>query len=290
VLCGSQLLVYASGKYWIELGYLLLAAGLMAALAFDAMLAAIGWLARAGFAGIEEARRQPTADGMAAAALAAGFILLYPPYALAAVSAVLDAQLYRSSTQLALDRWARDNISRDQVILFDAYAYFDPHWFRRVIRSPHPNWPRIAGLDPDYLMLSSWVYDSPHYRNLIRDQSRERDDTYLFSVRVYQDLLKTDSLGPTDLPGIDYAALIKPATVNAGPGWVQPVRLPGLDWATGKLAQSEAAMRVIIRKVQAIWSPPKQPVLGAEFRIYRFSRPTVSGERTLADPVTLRQN
>ena len=43
--------------------------------------------------------------------------------------------------------------------MFDNYAYFDPAVFPRVIRDPHPNWRNITGYDPDYLVISSGIYD-----------------------------------------------------------------------------------------------------------------------------------
>jgi hypothetical protein len=272
VLCLSQLLVYGSGKYWIELGYLLLAAGLMAVLAGDAVVALVRSAARRACARIADpARRDRIGERITAAAFAIGFLLFYPSYGLAAVSAILDPQLYRSSTQLALNRWSAEHVPPDRVILFDAYAYFDPVRFPHVIRSPHPNWPKVGNYRPDYLVLSSWVYASPHYRELIARQHRARDDTYLFSVRLYQDLLKTETPGPTDLPGIEYVAAIVPHGLALAPPW-QPPPVPGLGWAIDGFTRTEQLLRLVIAKAELIRRPAAAPVVGSAFRIYRLDR------------------
>lgn len=267
VLVTSQLLVYGSGKFWIELGYMLLAAGLMAVLAFDMLVAATRSVLRIAFAWIDGKRREIMAPRVAAPALAVAFLPLYAPYALQAVSTIIEPQLYRSSTQLALNRWALDHIPSGQLIFFDSYAYFDPRRLR-AIRSSHPNWPRIAEIHPDYLVLSSWVYNAPHYQRLIAEQALAPGETYLFSVRVYQDLLNSDDLGPTRIPGIDYVADIKPAALVLSPNGA--VALP--RWAPLWLTQSDVLLRLVMAKVEAIWRPSAVPVAGAEFRVYRLDK------------------
>lgn len=273
VLCASQLAVYGSGKYWVVLGYLLLAAGLMAVLAFDTLIVMTRSAARIGFGWIGVRWQQTTAAKAAGVALAGSFVLLYAPYGLVAVLAVLDAQLYRSSTQTALNRWAVAHIPRDKLILFDAYAYFDPLRFTRVVRSPHPNWPKIAAYHPDYFVISSCIYDSDLYKGLIREQTRAVDDPYLFSVRVYQDLLKTQKLGPTDVPGVEYVAHIEPAGLpQTPPPRLSQLRLPGLGWAATKISVSEQLFDRAIAEAAAIWSPPQSPIVGCSFRVYHFDR------------------
>jgi dolichyl-phosphate-mannose-protein mannosyltransferase len=271
VLCASQLLVYGSGKFWIELGYLLLAAGLMAVLAFDTLIVATQAGLRLAFAWIVGNGRELMAYRVAAPALAVAFLPFYAPYGLRAVSAVLDPQLYHSSTQLALNQWALDHIQSDQLIYFDAYAYFDPLRLR-VIRSPHPNWPRIAEIHPDYLVLSSWVYNAPHYQKLLHEQALAPGDTYPFSVRVYQDLLNSDTLGPTRIPGIDYVADIKPTALVPSSSWTTAPQRERQSWAMPWVVQSEAFVRLVIAKAAAIWSPPPAPIVGAEFRVYRLTK------------------
>ncbi len=277
VLCASQLAVYGSGKYWVVLGYLLLAIGLMAVLAFDTLVVLVR------YAALSILREEPAATRVTAVLLTVGFILLYPPYALAAVSGMLDPQMYRSSTQVALNRWAEANVARDKAILFDAYAYFDPQRFSRVVRSPHPNWRKVTGYDPDYLVLSSGVYDFPLYRALIKQQKRSADDTDQFSVRLYQDLLRTEQLGPTGVQGVEYVADIAPAGLPPVASiWVPQVQAPGIGWALGKLAQTEAMTRLVAAKAETIWSPSPVPVVGAAFRVYRFNPPGTPNGRPAA--------
>jgi Dolichyl-phosphate-mannose-protein mannosyltransferase len=269
VLCASQILIYGSGKYWIVLGYLLLAGGLITVLACDLLVAAVrrGAALLVWWAG--EPRR--IANTLSGVVLVTAFLILYVPYVLAAVSSIFDAALYRSSTQLALNRWAIANIGRDQRILFDAYAYFDRQWFSDVIRSPVPKWRQIAAINPDYLVLSSGIYASEHYAKLIKEQARTRDDTDPYSVRVYQDLLIADTLGPTEVAGVEHIANIEPVE------WTTENRLPSLPiagpaWLSNRIAESEALLGLVVAKAAAIWTPPDKPMTGMTYRVYHFNR------------------
>ena len=145
-------------------------------------------------------------------------------------------------------------------------------WFTRVVRSPHPNWHKIFGYNPDYFVMSSWIYDSDLYKTLIREQSRAVDDSYLFSVRVYQDLLKTEKLGPTNVQSVEYVAHIEPAGLaQTPPYWLPQLQLPGQPWVTTKIYVSEQLLRRVIAEAEAVWWPPLLPIVGPDFRIYRFS-------------------
>ncbi|MBV8772684.1 MAG: hypothetical protein JO166_10215, partial [Deltaproteobacteria bacterium] len=57
---------------------------------------------------------------------------------------------------------------------------------------------------PDYIVLSSSMYDAPHFAELIKSQHYTMQNEGRYSVRLYQDLLPTERFGPTNVAGIDY--------------------------------------------------------------------------------------
>ena len=88
--------------------------------------------------------------------------------------------------------------------MFDNYAYLDPAKFPLVVRDPHPKWRTIVGYNPDFLVICGAIYQSEPWKSLIETQSLDEDEPYIYSVRVYQDLLKTNEPGPTDRQGVEY--------------------------------------------------------------------------------------
>jgi hypothetical protein len=272
VLCLSQFMVYGSGKYWVVVYYLLLTTALMAVLAFDALVALVRFAAQIGVGRSERRWRRLLVPRIAGAALLVAFIVFYVPYGLASVFQELDFQMNRASTQISLNTWFANHVPREKTIMFDNYAYFDPAVFSHVIRDSHPNWRTITGYDPDYLVITSWIYDSEYFKPLVDNQSLDDDDTYGFSVRVYQDLLKTNELGPTDRQGIEYVANIVPLPLpDTKLGWWPTITVPGFNSATVWVAAVGDALGQISAKEDAIWHPPQRPVTGPKFRVYRFN-------------------
>jgi Dolichyl-phosphate-mannose-protein mannosyltransferase/F5/8 type C domain len=270
VLSASQFVVYGSGKFWVVLYYLLLTAALMAVVAFDALVVVVCSAVRVGCGWISESLQRRVGPAVARTVLVSAFGLFYAPYALAAVNQILDFDLYRdSSAQAFLNEWAMRHVAPDQTIMFDNYAYFDPAYFIRVIREPHPNWRRITGYDPDYLIIASWIYESEYFKPLIETQALDVDDTHPFSVRVYQDLLKAENLGPTHLQGIEYVARFTPQLSSAGAG-LPTTEIPGLNWATTWISAVDREWRQTVRKASALWRAPDQPLTGCEFRVYHL--------------------
>jgi hypothetical protein len=273
VLCISQLMVYGSGKYWVMIYYLLLAFALMALLAFDTLATLTRFAATVATAS-EPRQRQTLALKLAATGLFVVFAVSYTPYGLLAPIRVLDADLHGSSTPAFLNRWAVNNVPPDMTIMFDNYAYFDPAVFTHVIRIPHPNWRNIAGSNPDYLVLSGGIYTSPYFSSLISTQSLDEDDTYQYSVRVYQDLLQATEFGPAGKQGIDYVTRIASVPLVQGRQlwpWVGQLPLP--SWIIGKLAAVDFELRELAAQVDALLHPPAQPITGYEFRVYRLNPP-----------------
>jgi hypothetical protein len=186
---------------------------------------------------------------------------------------------FNSSTQTAVNEWAtRTGVLKTEHILYDDMAYLDPFRFPNAVSNPKPTWGTIDAKAPDYLVLSSSIYGTPHYQALIKDQKLNRDDpidyvTGAYSVRVYQDLLPYDQYGSTALPGIDYVAEIKAVPITyMQPAWNASQQPIFSDWALSSVWWSELWIRYSSVLLQYLFSSETQPIQGPTFRIYRIHR------------------
>ena len=104
---------------------------------------------------------------------------------------------------------------------------------------------------PDYIVLSSSLFGAGWMQNLIASQRLEREDPDPFNVRVYQDLLPTNSPGPTHVLGIALAGVVRPT----GPS----------STCSGVLDCADA----VVRRLRSLASEHERPLVGPEIQIYR---------------------
>jgi hypothetical protein len=141
-------------------------------------------------------------------ALGAVVIALRLPIAAGFSSAL---HLSERSTVRQINRWAVERgIPPDAIILFDDLAYFDPKRFPKAqMHGGVMTWPAVEKVDPDYIVLSSSLFDADWMRNLIATKNLQGNASPGIDVRLYQDLLSADKPGPTKIPGIDLVDIIK---------------------------------------------------------------------------------
>ena len=203
----SQLLWYGGfGRLWIILGYMLVAFGLMAVLAFDTAIVVLQRLAQRGS---WLPANNLVGPKLATATVVSIAVLLGAPRVLQSATTTLSSASFSNSTSAALNDWAmRNGVPRDARILYDDLAYFDPSLFPNAVMFGSPlNWNAVDERAPDYIVLSSSIYTAPYYRPLLEHQKLGRDDvedgfnTATNSVRLYQDLLPYERFGPTRIGG-----------------------------------------------------------------------------------------
>lgn len=196
VLGLSQLLWYSiNGKLWVELGYML---GTFVAVALFAgeLVEAFGrLLARAGVAG--------RAAAHAVGALTVGAVIIgrwWSPAELA-----LTWRLSESLTAIQIGRWAEaGNIPRNARIIWDDSAYFDLNKFPNGYLYGLLTYNELYTYRPDYIILSSSIFGSPHYAQMRKTQRFMMQNEGPFSVRLYQDLLDNETSKPIAMPGVQY--------------------------------------------------------------------------------------
>src|SRR5262245_593850 len=276
VLAISQFVWYVGfGRYWVVVGYMMLAIGLAALLAYDTLiLAAQGLLqvALRSMRGLTNPRL--IASRVAVATVVGVSALLLAPRLLQNVTSTLLLASFERSTQTGVNEWAvQHQVPRTARILYDDLAYLDPNRFPNANLRAKPTWGAIDAYAPDYLVLSQSIYGAPHFQPLIRDQRLNRDDPLDFatgghSVRVYQDLMARETFGPTGVPDIDYVGEIKAVPIQYGqPNWSAPQISPLIDWALGSVWWSELWVRASLAVIPRLFVP--EPIEGPTFRVFR---------------------
>ena len=277
VLAVSQFVWYVGfGRYWVLVGYMVLAIGLAALLAYDTLIVAAQGLLQFALRSMRYTMNSRlTASRVAVASVVGVSALLLIPRLLQNVTSTLRLASFELSTQVGVNEWAvQHQVPRAARILYDDLAYFDPSRFQNAKLRAVPTWSAIDAYKPDYLVLSQSISGAPHYQPLIKDQRLNRDDpldllTGGYSVRVYQDLMAQETFGPTGLPDIDYVAEIKALPIQYGqPNWSAPQISPLIDWALGSIWWSEFWVRASLAVVPRLFAP--EPIEGPTFRVFRF--------------------
>lgn len=277
VLAISQFVWYVGlGRYWIIVGYMVLAIGLAALLAYDTLIVATQALLQVALRLIRRSNNSRlTASRVAVATVVGVSALLLAPRALQNVTSTLRLASFERSTQIAVNAWALEHqLPRTARILYDDLAYFDPNRFPNAKLRTVPTWGAIDAYAPEYLVLSESIYGAPHFRPLVRDQRLNRDDpldlvTGGYSVRVYQDLMHKETFGPTSVPDIDYVGEIKAVPIQYGqPNWAAPHISPLIDWALGSVWWSEFWVRASLAVIPRLFAP--EPIEGPTFHVFRF--------------------
>lgn len=197
VLGLSQIAWFSSnGKLWVELGYMLCA------------FAAIGLLVGEAVATVYRLVRSFALVGrpLAMLVVAAALILVVGGRWWGTAALALEYRLIDSRTIVQVGRWAEaGRIPRDARILWDDTAYFDPTKFSHArMRGDLLTYDDLYQWRPDYIILSSSIYDARHYAEMRKTQHYSMQNEGPHSVRLYQDLLDTTQPGPTRVPGIEY--------------------------------------------------------------------------------------
>jgi hypothetical protein len=253
ILSLSLIAYYALlGKLWIVLGYLLLALALTAVLALDCAIAWLQFILSYVFA---HASRRIAVTSVTLASLYLG-----TSAGLASVNAALALHLSRKSTLIALNDWAtKGGLPPNARIVFDDLAYLNPKIFKNArMYGGVLTWSGVTALDPEYIILSSSLYGSPHYAKLIKTQHLAADDPNPFSMLMYQALVPTSAFGPTAAEGISFTKEIAP---DPGESF-SPVYLT--SW-TG----IERNLRYSLFILNEIWHPSENPMVGPVLKIYK---------------------
>ena len=199
ILAVSQIAWFGfMGGLWVVIGYLLVALSLLAFLGADMVVSGLRWVT--GRFGIPRV-------GYSVSLGLLFLMLLESRWGSAGIEASLFRHLDGNSTVVTLNRWATaGGLPRNALIIHDDLAYFRPqdlpnarmHGLGGVL-----TWPQVRKYKPDYIILSSSLYGSSWYQELRRTQNLDSFDVYPYSMRLYQDLVETNTPGPTRIPGVE---------------------------------------------------------------------------------------
>jgi Dolichyl-phosphate-mannose-protein mannosyltransferase len=192
---GSTQLVWFSynGRSWVVLGYML---GLFAVLGL-----VLGDLAQTVFGQLRRVAQAP-AIGFAAVILVV--LIGTRWYGLAGLP--LEYLLTQTRTLIEIGNWAEaGNLPPDARILWDDSVYLDPEKFHHAKMNGHLiSYNDLYKFSPEYVIISSHMYDAPHYAEMRKTQQFMMQNEGPISLRLYQDLLATEQPGPTRVPGVTY--------------------------------------------------------------------------------------
>jgi 4-amino-4-deoxy-L-arabinose transferase-like glycosyltransferase len=277
MLAVSQFAWYVGlGRYWVLVGYMVLAIGLAALLAYDTLILAAQNLLLVALRSMRWLTNpRLTASRVAVVTVVGVSALLLAPRLLQNVTSTLLLASFERSTQMGVSEWAvQHQVPRNARILYDDLAYFDPNLFPNAKLRAVPTWAAIDAYAPDYLVLSQFILGAAHFQPLIKNQRLNRDDpldfaTGGYSVRVYQDLMAQETFGPTGVLGIDYIGEIKAVPIQYDqPNWSAPQVSPLIDWVLGSVWWSEFWVRRSLAVVPRLFAP--EPIEGPTFRVFRF--------------------
>lgn len=278
----TQFLWYGTSvELWHIVGYLVLGYGLLSVFAFETLFVGIRRLAAAARrlprAGIRVQRTAWVAIVAAVAVVVAAERWFVP------ASWAVEQHALSHSTVRAANVWAIDNdVPRNAPIVFDDLAYFDPERFPNAqLHGGVLTWIALATKDPEYIVLSESLFGAAWMRELIATQRLARDDPDAFNVRVYQDLLPAMVPGPTRVPGIELAGIVR----SRGTETIarQRSRLEGAasacdGWLVCDLGIVDLESQFLLggnleRRVRALLRPGIEPLAGPELRIFRVADP-----------------
>jgi 4-amino-4-deoxy-L-arabinose transferase-like glycosyltransferase len=279
VLAASQFVWYGTSvEVWHIVGYLVLGYGLLAVFAFETLFLGIRRLAAT-------ARRLPRRPALAertawVAAVAVLATVFVAERWFLPVSWAVNEHTLAHSTVRAANEWAIDHRVRPSAaIVFDDLAYFDPDRFPNArLHGGVLTWEAVRTLDPDYILLSQSLWGAAWMQELIGTQHLTRTDPNPFNVRLYQDLLATETPGPTKVPGIELQGVVRPAAQAALAR--QHSRIEGLanacdvcDFGVVDLRSELGLAAGIELRVRALAAADGASLVGPELRIYRVTRP-----------------
>jgi len=269
VLAASQFLWYgAAGRLWQVVGYLLLSMGLIAVFAFETLILGARKLfsLRSG----TWLHRHGVALTVALAAVALVLVRWYTP-------ASWEADQYASSRSTVRDAnaWAiAQHLSPKTRVVYDDLAYFDHSRFPNArLQGGVLTWPAVDRERPDYIVLSSSLFGAAWMQNLIAEQRLARGDPDPFNVHLYQDLLPTQTPGPTAARGVDLETVIRSTAREPDSrlhSWANSCSgsslcdASGLDGQLGHVADIEQRI--------ADLAGDRSPIVGPELRIFRVDQ------------------
>jgi hypothetical protein len=215
VLAVSQILWFVfSNKVWVIVGYCMLAYGLLG------MFAAM--MLKDIFKIIQRNSRAVSRLALWTACLFLGGLVL--ERTLISSHYILRQYLRDQSTSIKLDDWAKaNNLPSSAKIRWDDIAYLDPLRFPNGrMHGGLMSWSALRIHDPDYVVLSSSIFESSWYANLITTQNLGRTDAFVYNVRLYQDFLGTKNDGKPVPPWVQAVHSISatPAEKHNPPLWL----------------------------------------------------------------------
>jgi hypothetical protein len=131
---------------------------------------------------------------------------------------------------IEMGRWAAANLPRGSRIIY-THTAIDPQLFPDQKLLGLIKYTDLLHYKPDYLILSSGIYDAPWYYNLRKTQHLSPTDPDHASVRLYQDLLDKTAAptqpGPTAVPGIE---LVKALSTSIQPSYAYTSTIASCSW------------------------------------------------------------
>jgi Dolichyl-phosphate-mannose-protein mannosyltransferase len=272
VLATSQFLWFAfTDGFWTVPGYLILAYSLMAVLSFDTIVVAVQAAAaciRRRFLGV----RTDIAARLGVVILVLIAVLFADLRWYSLGYFVIHTYLTGKNTAIALNQWAMGGgIEEKSRILYDDLAYFDPQVFPNVrMNGGVLTWPIVDAWSPDYVILSSSLYEAEWYQKLIKTDHHRRTDSYPFSMRLYQDLLPAEAPGPTRIPGVRLAKIIEPKIHLENP-WARDKNGP--DGISRDVMRTAERIDDLVGAVREYRKRDSGGLVGPTLLIYELSEP-----------------
>ncbi len=270
VLAVSQILYFTLlSKVWVVVYYLMLGLSLLAIL-YAAMIKDL----------FDRLFQNVNVRRVALLVLVAPvFALLLAQRSASGVGLVAKEYLRDNSTVTQLSTWADGHgLNAEDKVVWDDIAYLDPYTYPNgQMHGGLMRWFDLRFYDPDYVVLSSSIYDSAWWSKQIQEQSLERDSTEPLSVRLYQDFLGASTDGVPAYKWVEDVGTIAPTApppaYNASESSIHRV-LAKVPIVGPSLASEYAVFRSAVQQISRMAlniSGDRRDITGPTLRIFRIA-------------------
>jgi len=270
LLAVSQILYFTLlSKVWVVVYYLILGFSLLAILYAAMIKDAFDWLFRS--AVLQRAALL--------AVVVPVFAVLLVQRGATSVELVGKEYLRENSTVAQLNSWAESyGLSPDAKVVWDDIAYLDPDTYPNgKMHGGLMRWFDLRFYDPDYVVLSSSIYESSWWARQIQEQTFARDSQEQLSVRLYQDFLGTNTGGVPAYQWIEEVGVVAPTappapfdvTTSAIFGVLADVPVVGPSLASG-FADFRAVTHTVVRIAHNI-TGTRRDITGPTLRVFKIA-------------------